>query len=131
MTLLDECIALLGSTCEVFNRDKSAELFNKFEQNLLFTKWGRIDWEVLKKDFIVTPLSTLDELDILYCYIFWDEYSLPVIKAEFDKVCKNLDDVLAVSFDTWILSLTGNIVIEFYHEGNRTIGYRRKDTPHW
>ncbi|MFL0143628.1 CDI toxin immunity protein, partial [Tenacibaculum maritimum] len=54
--------------------------------------------------------------DSEYCYIFWNDESLPVIKTKFNLFLKNIDDVLAVSYDTWILSNSEKIIIEFFHD---------------
>jgi hypothetical protein len=35
-----------------------------------------------------------------------------------------IDDVTAVSFDTWIFSLASGYVIEIYHEGEVWVGIR-------
>ncbi|WP_308728038.1 hypothetical protein [Bacillus sp. MYb209] len=50
-------------------------------------------------------------------YIIWDEASLPIIKTNLHQILQVIDDVTAVSFDTWIYSQDVGYVIEYYHEG--------------
>lgn len=48
-----------------------------------------------------------DEIDFLpdqKYYILWDDKSLPVIKCSGKTILKCLDDIFAVSFDTYIFS---------------------------
>ncbi|WP_420196687.1 hypothetical protein [Caldibacillus thermoamylovorans] len=35
-------------------------------------------------------------------YVIWDEGTLPIIQSTLYKVFEVIDDVTAVSFDTWI-----------------------------
>lgn len=125
MTLLEECIKHLDKFSQVYSKDVSSRLFDEFQNDFPFTSFGRIDWDKIKKKQTVSNLkSVFNEFDTEDCFIFWDEESLPVIKSEVRQVIKFLDDVLAVSFDTWILSSSHTRVVEFYHEGQITIGYR-------
>ena len=55
-------------------------------------------------------------------YIIWDNVELPCVSCELKSIKEHLDDVLAVSFDTWLLSEEGDEIIEFYHEGKITYG---------
>ena len=52
----------------------------------------------------------------------WDNANLPCLKSELKNIIKSIDDVTAVSFDTWVVSSDYNIIIEFYHEGEITLG---------
>lgn len=55
-------------------------------------------------------------------YVMWDNANLPCLKSELKNIIKSIDDVTAVSFDTWVVSSDYNIIIEFYHEGEITLG---------
>lgn len=46
---------------------------------------------------------------------------MPVVKAKLACIFDAIDDVLAVSFDTWIFSSTINRVVEFHHEGETRV----------
>ncbi len=56
-------------------------------------------------------------------YVIWDEANLPVIQSTVNKVIEALDDVIAVSFDTWILDQEAFFVIELYYEESIHIGW--------
>ncbi|MDA1477756.1 CDI toxin immunity protein [Bacillus changyiensis] len=52
-------------------------------------------------------------------YISWDEGTLTI---NLDQVLEVIDDVTAVSFDTWIFSPLSRCVIEIFHDGEVKIG---------
>ncbi|GER89685.1 hypothetical protein KDW_38470 [Dictyobacter vulcani] len=53
----------------------------------------------------------------------WDEFTLPIVQcSSLSKLFEQLEDVLIVSFDIWVFSFAEKYVIEFYHEGDITIG---------
>lgn len=54
-------------------------------------------------------------------YIIWDKKDLPCIKCDLNSILCNIDDVLAVSFDTFLLSCNGDVIIEL-SMNNSTIG---------
>jgi len=125
MTLLEECIQALGNSYEVFDDIRSLKLFDSFQDDFPFTSWGRIDWDQIENKQKIQNISQISNLfDSEECYIFWDEESLPVVKVSIEGVLNSIDDVTAVSFDTWILSTTNICVVEFFHEGEIMIGYR-------
>ncbi|WP_024771413.1 CDI toxin immunity protein [Aquimarina macrocephali] len=122
MSLLQECIDALDSDIEVFIDKESEELFEEFEKLVKFNQYGRIDWEQYSDKVSIVSDEQLNNLfESEYCYIFWNEMSLPVIKTKLELFLKNLDDVLAVSFDTWILSGSKNIVVEYFHDDKITL----------
>jgi len=116
MTLLQECIGALKPNIEIIKGDDSNKLFKSFEKLFVFTEYGRIDWSYYKDKLTVKSLNDLYNLPIEKCTIFWNDDSLPVIKTDFKLLLDNIDDVLAVSFDTWVLSESNDIVIEFFHD---------------
>lgn len=131
MTLLDECIEALGNSAEIVCDSDKKKILEYFKRSYPFTKWGRIDWESAPHRVSVTTLS--DILSFLTkrgfdlstpVYIIWDEVTLPVVKSNLPSVIEVIDDVSAVSFDTWIYSDMFKYVVEFYHEGEITIGLR-------
>lgn len=61
------------------------------------------------------------------CIASLDDYSilsqdLPCVSCKLSRILNNIDDVLAVSFDTWLLSQNEREVIEFHHEGKIIYG---------
>jgi hypothetical protein len=131
MTLLDECIEALSNDTQVLSEEETQRIFDTFENTFPFTSWGRIDWDRLdKKIYLDSEKDILLSLNERFSqkrlessiYILWDEGSLPAVKATLKNSLKVIDDVTSVSFDTWIFCPNLGYVIEFYHEGEITIG---------
>lgn len=129
MTLLDECFeALQGNYTILSNKQKDAVLKEFFDAFPL-TDWGRIDWKKLKivrkymyqENFINSIISYFGNRneDII---IVWDEINHPVITCKLSVIQNVIDDITAVSFNTWIFSKDKKKVVEFYHDGEITLG---------
>jgi hypothetical protein len=131
MTLLDECIEALGEDAEILTDSEKEKILGTLESSFPFAEWGRIDWgKVSKKENVntVNDITTYLEkccqnFDAVV-YVIWDEGTLPIIKSDLKKVLEVIDDVTAVSFDTWIFSPASGYVIEIYHEGEVWVGIR-------
>lgn len=52
-------------------------------------------------------------------YIVWDEATLPVIKCDGSCIIDNLEDVLCVSFDTYLLRADMEVLTEVLHDGRK------------
>ena len=121
--LFKECINLLNG-CSILSLEESEVLFGKIKDNFPFTDYGCIDWNNI--NFCVTINDIYDIYNILkdcyQYYIIWDQKDIPCISCKLAAVIENIDDILAVSFDTWILSKDIKEVIEFYHEGTIVYG---------
>lgn len=122
MTLLEECIEALPYA-HVITGNESDFLFKQFENRLPFTSYGRIDWENLtgfypieKKRDILNFVNIEDS-----CLILWNDMSLPVIRTTIGFLLNSIDDVLAVSYDTWIYIESKETIIEFFHGGKITL----------
>lgn len=48
-----------------------------------------------------------------------------MIESDLYTVIEVIDDVTAVSFDTWLFSPNEGVVIEFHHDGEIIIGINR------
>lgn len=123
MTLYEECIEALGDNYKIVNEtDKKAIIKNLFK-TFEFTDWGRINWDKVPNKIVVADIKE-EQLfkNNAEVYIVWDEVNLPVIKSDLSTVIKFIDDVTAVSFDTWIYLYKKGLVIEFYHDGDIIIG---------
>ena len=131
MNLLDECLEALGQDKSVFYDSSKAHIFKSFEQQFPITNWRRIDWKNFYRKIEVESAShlqtvmkkTFSEDDLNQpMFILWDEASLPVVETNLNNALRVIDDVTAVSFDTWFFSPSIGYEIEFYHEGEITIG---------
>lgn len=114
--LLQEALASLGTKKEILETRDQKELLAEFNRKvkILFEKE---DLERRNISSVEEFSSGLDECNV---YIIWDEYSLPVVKTKLINIKKNLDDIVAVSFDTWIVTETFDRFIEFNHNGKIT-----------
>jgi hypothetical protein len=124
MTLLEKCITTLGNATSTLSQEETTTIFDKMTNQFSITSWGRIDWgkvrhkKVSSLDQVAKDVSASDEV-----FILWDEGSLPALKTTVKNVLQAIDDVTAVSFDTWIYSSKGDYIIEFYHENEIKIGW--------
>ncbi len=130
MSLFDECIEALGEDLHVFSDNNREQILSNFESSFLF-KWGRIEWEKVSNH---AEVNTVDEIISFldqnvdeysnFVYVIWDEGTLPIVQSTLDKVLKVIDDVTAVSFDTWIFSPSTGYVIEIFHDGEVRVGFK-------
>ncbi|MEY8351495.1 hypothetical protein AALF16_25180 [Bacillus cereus] len=108
-TLLEECIEALGQNIRILSKEEREMVLTNFETTFPITQRGRIEWSKIAQ---CIEINTIDEitsyLNSCYneynkkVYLIWDEGTLPIIKTDLDKVLEVIDDVTAVSFDTWI-----------------------------
>ncbi|AVI42711.1 MULTISPECIES: hypothetical protein [Bacillus] len=131
MSLLDECIEALGEDVHILYKGNREQILNDFENSFPFADWGQIEW---KKVSSYEQVDTFDEIrsflnqklneysDIVY--VIWDEGTLPIIQTALDKVFEAIDDVTAVSFDTWIFSPSSGYAIEVFHDGEVKVGLK-------
>lgn len=131
MSLLEECIAALSDNLDILNKEDSKRIYLELISDFPTTNWGRIDWDSIDYKECVGTISECEEImqslkisnDNIY--IIWDEVTLPVLSTSVKSVINNIYDVLAVSANTWIYSEKERIVIEFYHENEINIGFRK------
>lgn len=85
---------------------------------------GRVDFSKFKFKTNINTIDSICELikNSTEVYVMWDEVNLPCLKSELKDIIKFIDDITAVSFDTWVVSLDYNTIIEFYHEGEIKLG---------
>ena len=121
--LFKECTNLLNE-CSILFLEESEVLFGKIKNNFPFTYYGCIDWNSI--NFCVTINDIYDIYNIFKdyyeYYIIWDQKDIPCVSCKLAAIIENIDGILAVYFDTWILSKDTKEVIEFYHEGTIVYG---------
>lgn len=117
---LNKCMDELGESAKVLPSDETTIISDVFECIFPIAWWGRIDWEKMTSKKLVKSLEDLQENCSTYIFpekialIMWGEGSLPVIKAETQKIYTIFDDLRSVSFDTWVFFPRTFQVIEFY-----------------
>lgn len=131
MILLDECIEALGEGARVLYDNDRVQILSNLDKSFPFSDYSQIEWE---KVSAYAEVDTIDEIrsfldqklneysDIVY--VIWDEGTLPIIQSTLDKVFEAIDDVTAVSFDTWIFSPSSGYVIEIFHDGEVKVGLK-------
>lgn len=113
MNLFEECISVL----ERYDIIKDSKQEEMILSNLKLNFYGKVDFSKY-----INPCNIkFDELQLLSdsgeYYVLWTDSTLPIIRCNINDILKNIDDVLAVSFDTWLISVDMKQIIEFYHEG--------------
>ncbi|WP_139691757.1 CDI toxin immunity protein [Sporolactobacillus terrae] len=129
MSLFDECIETLHGDASLLTDQNKDKVLKALESYFPFTEWGRIDWEKVHCHAEVTTteeiVSFLDEHTSQHnyaIYIIWNEEALPILQSDLEQVLKSIDDVIAVSFDTWLFSPSSGFVIEIFHDGIVRVG---------
>lgn len=124
MTLFEECLEVLGEEAKILTNEQSKIISEKLQDIFLFTNVGKISSKEIFAQNITNNIQSIFTDKVFdideEVYIIWDNMLLPVIKSKLSIVFENIDDVTAVSFDTWIFSETKKFVIEFYHENEVT-----------
>ena len=126
MTLLEECTVALGNSAIVLSKEETNKIFDNMTNIFPISSWGRIDWANVKR---VEKISSSHDISKYInnsmedVYILWSDANLPSIKTNLSNILNSIDDVTAVTFDTWLYNPNNKCVIEFYHEGEITIGW--------
>ncbi|HFJ9426514.1 hypothetical protein LKL95_12220 [Bacillus cereus] len=108
--LFSERLESLGNETLIFSQEKSQQIAIILMNSFPITVSGRIDWEQIDNQFIASNKEQLisliraNQLDFdEQIFIIWDNYEIPVVSTNLDKVFQSLVDVDAVSFYYWIL----------------------------
>lgn len=121
--LYKECIASLKE-CNVLSLEESKVLYDQFKNNFSITSSGCIKWKCVKENVVIECISEISHMVNVFqeYYILWDQIDLPCVSCKLITIIENIEDVLAVSFNTWLLSKDKREVIEFHHEGKIIYG---------
>ena len=135
MTLFEECLEALGKDAKVLTEDDTTKIFAQLEScfpmvYIAESIWSRVDWSKISNKYTIDA-DINKTIEILKSnnlnidnnvFILWNEATLPVVETKLNKILENIDDVIAVGFDTWIYCPYSNYLIEFYHENEITLG---------
>ncbi len=130
MTLYEECIIALKENVNIKSDDESSSIVNKTIRKIPITKYNHIDWERIEVKKSIYALGSIESFlkinkDFSYndkVFVFWDNANCNVLGTTVANIFKNLDDVLAVGFNTWIVNFEKDYFIEFNHEGEIRMG---------
>ena len=120
--LLSECKEALGAGGKILEQEEKDAVYRIFKEKVPFLPWG-IDWELFNTVYEVSEIDQIYEKckSKEFYIIWWVKY--PIIKSDIATIIKNIDDVCAVSPDTWLFSPDYDEVIEFHHDGKIRLGY--------
>ncbi|PEF95243.1 hypothetical protein CN544_15820 [Bacillus toyonensis] len=129
--LFNECLESLGDETLIFSQEKSQQIATNLMNLFPITVSGRIDWEQIDDQLIASNKEQLisliraNQLDFdEQIFIIWDNYEIPVVSTNLDKVFQSLVDVDAVSFYYWLLDKEYRFVIELNDEELIRVGFR-------
>ncbi|HDR7510793.1 hypothetical protein ACQVWH_27435 [Bacillus toyonensis] len=129
--LFNECLESLGDETLIFSQEKSQQIATNLMNLFPITVSGRIDWEQIDDQLIpsnkeqLISLIRANQLDFdEQIFIIWDNYEIPVVSTNLDKVFQSLVDVDAVSFYYWLLDKEYRFVIELNDEELIRVGFR-------
>ncbi|MBJ8055677.1 hypothetical protein JDS87_28120 [Bacillus cereus] len=129
--LFNECLESLGDETLIFSQEKIQQISTTLMNLFPITISGKIDWEQIDNQLIASNKEQLisliraNQLDFdEQIFILWDNYKIPVVSTNLDKVFQSLVDVDAVSFYYWLLDKEYRFVIEINNEELIRVGFR-------
>ncbi len=128
MTLFEECIEALGSNIVMLSDKQTHGYFEQLSGKFPITSWARIDWDKICNKKIINEIDDLNnwfnenKISSLDVNILWNNAGIPGVKTNLQNALQVLDDVLAVAPDTFMYNIEEGYVIEFYHDGEITVG---------
>ncbi|MDA1871915.1 hypothetical protein PDK12_26170 [Bacillus cereus] len=129
--LFNECLESLGSETLISSLEKSQQIAITLMNFFPITVSGRMDWEQIENQLIASNKEQLISLIRAHqldfdgqIFIIWDNYEIPVVSTNLDKVFQSLVDVDAVSFYYLLLDKKYRFVIEINDEELIKIGFR-------
>ena len=120
MTLLEECIVALGKDAKILDGAEDVFVRKKFDENIPLTAWCSFDYDQIegkKEKCNITELANY--LNSNKYYIFWDYATMPALFCSKSALLDNIDDVTAVSTNTWLMSEDFKCFIQI-HSGYET-----------
>lgn len=129
--LFNECLESLGNETLIFSQEKSQQIATTLINSFPITGSGRVDWEQIDSQLIASNKEQLisliraNQLDFdEQIFIIWDNYEIPVVRTNLDKVFQSLVDIDAVSFYYWLLDTEYRFIIEINNEESIKVGFR-------
>ncbi|MCR8630882.1 hypothetical protein [Paenibacillus radicis (ex Xue et al. 2023)] len=130
--LFNECVESLGDATIVLSEESGRMIMHELVSIFPLASWGRIDWsKVERKIKVNSPTEIINilgkELDgnDTYFFILWGYSDSPCLKAKLGRIIQYVDGVMRVGTDQFVFCLENSVVIEFYHDGDITIGFAK------
>lgn len=131
VNLWDECLAKFGTKTiyTLLSAEETDQVVQSLEVAFPFALFS-IDWslcehqiECASSNEIYAALVAQNQDLAQQVYVIWDDASLPAIACTIHDVLENIDDILPISFYTWIFSADEAYVIQF-HESQCRMGFQ-------
>lgn len=129
MNLFEECMEALGIHAKTTPNPLADKILSDFDAHFPLNGFGRIDWKKISKKIPVKSLRNTFEIitkefgDTLGdVFIIGSDPTIPIITTKFDKIFEHIDDVEAMSPNTWLYCPAKGWIIELYHDGEITLG---------
>lgn len=106
-TLLQECLEVLGNNKKIVSIEQQQQILDEF--NIELPRLIKSD----RKKNVQSIQDLLPQWMNRLVYIIWDEEKLPIIQTDFKTVSDYIDDIVAVSFETWIIATRMDRFIQF------------------
>lgn len=127
--MFKECTDALQPNVEILSPMDTKQAYVELQERFPFVWWGRIDWDNFKDKIrvvnsadIIQKLNSRFQIEDYTIYILWGLGKSPVIKTSLQNAIRHIDDVNAFGGDQWLYCPSHRFVIEFYHDGDITIG---------
>ena len=110
--LLKNCIEALNKDVEILNSVESDKINSYFLKNISFI-YGRVNWSEYPNHVIPNEIDDiLKRVKQNKCYIIWSDYNLPIVLSNLELILENYAAITDVSFDTWIVSVDFDWILE-------------------
>lgn len=124
-TLLLECIEAFGIEGKVLEPEERKIVYRIFGERIPFLPWG-IDWKQLNSFYKIDNIDNIyEKCKCKKFYVIWGN-ELPIIISDIVTIIRNIYEVCAVEFDTWLFSEDYSEIIEFHHDLGMTYGVVNK-----
>lgn len=127
--MFKECTDALQPNVEILSPMDTKQAYVELQERFPFVWWGRIDWDNFKDKIrvvnsadIIQKLNSRFQIEDYTIYILWGLGKSLVIKTSLQNAIRHIDDVNAFGGDQWLYCPSHRFVIEFYHDGDITIG---------
>ncbi|SFC39147.1 hypothetical protein SAMN05443252_103192 [Bacillus sp. OV322] len=107
-------------------------IMNEFVQTFPIAEWGRIDWEKVKNKVKIKDWNTGSIKDVLriqgfdltqQAYLLYSSGDFPFVKTSVQRILSNFEELTWIGWDQFIYCPTSRYVIEYFHDGDITIGW--------
>lgn len=83
----------------------------EYPEHTTLSESGNLEECKLKIEQFIKEVNTID------CYVMWDRGDLPIVTINLAVLLENLALITRIAFDTWIVGVDSELLIEFHHTG--------------